>query len=68
MNKNKTLQNIIKDTLLQKDKWLSMDDSFAGAFGYALKELHKKDMLITSSEFSLSHLKTAFQAKVKDAA
>jgi len=62
---NKTLQNIIKDTLSQKDKWLSMDDPFSGAFNYALKELHKKNKLVTSNEFSLSHLKTT---KIKGAA
>lgn len=60
---NEAVCNIIKETLSQKEKWLSMDDPFSGAFTHAIKALHKKNLLITSGEFSLSHLKHTSKKK-----
>ena len=54
---NKTTNKIIKETLSKKDEWLSTQDPFSNAFKYAIKALHKKGLLTTSGEFSLSHLK-----------
>ncbi|SMM98381.1 hypothetical protein SPONL_2147 [uncultured Candidatus Thioglobus sp.] len=65
---NKKIHNIIEDTLSHKEQWLSTNDPFSAAFEYALKKLHKENLLITSGEFSLSHLKLALQTKTKSAA
>jgi hypothetical protein len=54
----------MEETLSKKEKWLSMDDPFSGAFKYAIKALHKQELLASSGEFSLSHLKYKHKKKV----
>jgi hypothetical protein len=54
---NKSLHNIITKTLSKKEKWMATSDPFCNAMEFALKSLHKEGLLVTSGEFSLSHLK-----------
>lgn len=54
---NKVLHSVIAETLSKKSTWMASSDPFSSAMTFALKALHQRGALITSGEFSLSHLK-----------
>ncbi len=54
---NQKIHKILEQTLSKKSEWMATADPFSSAFKYAIKALHKENLLLTSGEFSLSHLK-----------